>query len=65
MPKKKELPMMITISRAKDYIQDVAEGTRCSGEFMDALNEKIASEIGTAIERCKANNRATLKPADL
>lgn len=63
--KKQELPMMVVTSKTKDYIKDTMEGARCSGDFIDALNEKVAQCIDEASARCQANNRATLKPADL
>ena len=36
-----------------------------SGELLDALNCKVGCLLGAAIDRAKANKRATVKPQDL
>jgi len=36
-----------------------------SGDFADALSEKVRGLIGEAEKRAKANGRRTLKPSDL
>jgi hypothetical protein len=67
MAKKKveELPMMVTASRAKDFAKEVGDGIRCQGDFVDALNAKIAAGINEAVVRALANGRKTLRPEDL
>ncbi len=53
--------LIISKSRTK------AAATRCnvSSEFYDALDRKVRQLIAEAEERALANNRKTLKPADL
>lgn len=66
MPKKKvEVPMMVTASRAKDFAKEVGDGIRCQGDFVDALNTKLATSIHDAVDRANANGRKTLRPEDL
>ena len=38
---------------------------RISGDFWDALNERIEWKIKRAIQRAKANGRKTVRGADL
>lgn len=42
-----------------------AQGMRVSGDFFDALDEKIDAMIKEAIKRAKANGRATCRGCDL
>jgi histone H3/H4 len=65
--KKQELPMMIVSGRVKSFVKEASDNdnTRCSGEFVDAVNEELADMLTRAAERCAANKRSTLRPADL
>jgi len=66
MAKKKCGPkpeMMVVASKVKAYIK--SKGCMTSGETLGALNAKIAWTLGRAVERTKANKRATVKPQDL
>lgn len=38
---------------------------RCGEDFLEALNELVASQVKKAIGRAKENGRQTLKPQDL
>ncbi|HPD17626.1 MAG TPA: hypothetical protein PLE19_22025 [Planctomycetota bacterium] len=42
-----------------------AKGAMMSSELLDALNAAVACMVAKAIERAKANKRATVKPQDL
>ncbi len=61
MAKKKEAPNLVVKSVVKTVCGDV----RISGDFYDALNDKLKKQLDEAMERCKANGRSTLRPHDL
>ena len=42
-----------------------AKGAMMSSELLEALNAGVACMVAKAIERAKANKRATVKPQDL
>ena len=67
MAKKKvvETPMMVVGTRVKDFARTCADNIRCSGDFIDAVNEQVAAMVGRAVERCGENGRATLRSYDL
>ena len=67
MAKKEKLPAMIVSARIKGYVKGVSDSdnTRCSGDFIEAVNEEVAKMLKRAAERCTANGRSTLRPADL
>lgn len=60
---KKEVPMMVVASKMKDYAK--GQEVRVSGDFVDALNDTVATIVDDAVRRCKGNGRATLRPDDL
>lgn len=62
--KKKEAPMMVRVSTLKEFIKGEAD-VNVSGDFPEAVNEELANVVRGAISRCGANNRKTLRPADL
>ena len=49
----------------KAKIKDVAKGANVSGDFADALNEKVITLVKEAVERAKANGRKTVMGKDI
>jgi len=49
----------------KAKIKDAAKGANVSGDFADALNEKVVELVKAAVERAKANGRKTVMGKDL
>ncbi len=49
----------------RSKIKTVVEDLNVSGDFGDALNDKVVALIKEAAGRTKANGRKTLKPCDL
>ncbi len=49
----------------KSAVKGACKGMRCSGDFMKALDGKVAEILADASKRAKANGRATIRPADL
>ena len=41
------------------------KGIRFSGDFVSALDKKVAEIVKEAAQRAKANKRATCRPCDL
>lgn len=60
---KAELPMMIVASKVKEVNKEAELQT--SGDFIDALNEKVANLIDAAQARATDNGRKTVRPSDL
>ena len=54
---------LVVTSKVKDYIK--AKGCQTSADAVDALSKKVAALLDGAVERVKANGRATVKPYDL
>jgi hypothetical protein len=52
---------LVVKSAVHTYLKDM----RASGDFLEALDKHIASELSKAIARAKANGRKTLRPEDL
>ena len=50
-------------SKVKESIK--AQGVRCSGDLVDALNAHVHSILEGAVARCQSNNRGTVRPYDL
>jgi len=61
--------MLLVQSKVREAIKSKGgagdEAVRTSEEFLTALNEFVHATLGKAIERARANKRATLKPQDL
>ena len=53
----------LVVVRSK--IKEVAKGMNVSGDFAEALSEKVEELIKDAVERAKENKRGTIKPRDL
>ena len=51
-------------SKVKEYAKSI-EDINVSGDFMDALNDTVATAIEGAVARCAGNNRKTIRPVDL
>ena len=49
----------------KSAVRARLKGMRASGEFFEALDRHVASELAKAMTRAKANGRKTLRPEDL
>lgn len=58
-----EVPSLAVTSRIKEYIS--AKGLRSSGDLNDAVSKMVAETLDKAAQRCKANNRGTVRPSDL
>ncbi len=54
---------LVVGSKIKAYIKD--KGLMCSGDLVDGLSNKVASMLDEAMNRTKANKRATVRPQDL
>jgi len=52
---------LIVKSKVKEYVGDMSVGA----DFYDALNADVAKLIDKAKQRCKDNNRSTLKARDV
>ena len=59
MAKKKALAVKSAVKSS------MPKGVRVSGDFMNALDKRIADLLADAVKRCKANGRKTCRPADL
>ena len=61
--------MLLVQSKVREAIKSKGgagdEAVRTSEEFLTALNEFVHGTLTKAIERARANKRATLKPQDL
>ena len=54
---------LIVESRIRDTVKGME--LRCSAELVGALNDLVYDVIEKAAERCRENNRSTLKEHDL
>ena len=53
--------LLVVRSKIKDY----CEGCNVSGDFANALSEKVIQLVKDAAGRAKANNRKTVQAKDL
>lgn len=64
-----EREMLLVQSKVRDVIRSKGGGEgsalRTSEEFLAGLNEHVHAAIDKAIERAKANGRATLRREDI
>ena len=58
-----EKATLLIVSKLKSAIKDA--GCRSGDEFIAALNEQVHKTVLEAVEKCKADKRATLKADDL
>ncbi len=54
---------LVVGSKVRAYIGE--QGMRMDGQLLEALNNKVYEILDAAIERCKQNGRATVRPHDL
>lgn len=54
---------MALVVRSK--VKASIKGMRFAGNFFDALDKKVAEVVKEAAARAKANDRKTIRPADL
>lgn len=55
--------IVVVGSKIKEVIKDA--GLRSDGELVQAVSDKVHEMLSEAIERCKGNNRSTVRPYDL
>lgn len=60
---KKPREVLVVGSKVKDVIRDAE--LRSDGELVQAVSEKVHEILEAAIERCRSNNRSTVRPHDL
>ena len=60
---KKERELLIVQSKVRELIR--AKDKRASDEFITGLSEHVAHVVERAIQRATANNRSTLREADI
>ncbi|MEM0476326.1 MAG: hypothetical protein QW678_03455 [Candidatus Aenigmatarchaeota archaeon] len=49
----------------RSAVREVAKDMRISDEFFEALDKEVEALIKRAVERAKANGRATLRASDV
>ncbi|MCA9637500.1 MAG: DUF1931 family protein [Myxococcales bacterium] len=54
---------LVVGSKVKEVIR--AAELRSDGNLVEAVSNKVHDLLAAAIERCKANNRSTVRPHDL
>ena len=54
---------LVVGSKVKEVIRNA--GLRSDGELVQAVSEKVHEMLQAAVERCKANNRSTVRKHDL
>ena len=54
--------MLLVQSKVKEYLK--TKGVNVSGDFAEQASAKIAVMLDTAVERCKANGRKTIRGYD-
>ncbi len=55
--------VVVIASKIKDVVK--AAGLQSSGDLVDGVSDKVHAMIKAAVERAKANGRATVRPYDL
>jgi len=58
---KKMADLLVVKAKIKDYAGDC----NVSGDFAEALSDKVVGLVKAACERAKANGRKTVQPRDL
>lgn len=54
---------LVVQSKVKEHIKE--QGKRMSGDFVDALDEKVKAMVTDAVRRAEGNGKGTVKPNDL
>ena len=57
------MEMLVVGSKVKNYVKE--KGLHSSGDLAEGLSAEVSALLDKAIERCKANKRSTVRPADL
>jgi hypothetical protein len=60
-PQGKEL--LVIASKIKDVVK--AAGLQSSGDLVDGVSARVHEMLAAAVQRAKANGRATVRPYDL
>ncbi len=60
-PQAKEV--LVIASKIKDVIK--AAGLQSSGDLVDGVSARVHELLAAAVQRAKANGRATVRPYDL
>ncbi len=60
---KKERENIVIASKVRDFIREA--GCQTSGDFPDAVSDRVYEMIKQAVELAKNNGRATVRPHDL
>jgi hypothetical protein len=60
-PQGKEV--LVIASKIKDVIK--AAGLQSSGDLVDGVSARVHEMLAVAVQRAKANGRATVRPYDL
>ncbi len=55
--------VVVIASKIKDVVK--AAGLQSSGDLVDGVSAKVHDMLAAAIQRAKANGRATVRPYDL
>ena len=53
---------LVVGSKVKDVIRSA--GVRAAGDLVEAVSAAVGAQLKTAIGRCKANGRGTVRPQD-
>jgi hypothetical protein len=54
---------LVVGSKVKDAVRSA--GVRAAGDLVDAVSASVGNMLKSAIARCKANGRGTVRPHDL
>jgi hypothetical protein len=54
---------LVVGSKVKDVVRSA--GVRAAGDLVEAVSVSVGNTLKTAIARCKANGRGTVRPQDL
>jgi hypothetical protein len=54
---------LVVGSKVKDVVRGA--GVRAAGDLVEAVSAAVGTMLKTAIGRCKANGRGTVRPQDL
>ncbi len=55
--------ILVVQSKIKEYIKK--KGCQTAATAIEAISQKVAGLLNEAVERAKANNRATVKDRDI
>ena len=58
-----EKEILVVASKVRDLVRE--KGCQSSGELVEAISERVHLILSEAIDRARANGRATVRPYDL